>query len=212
MRMGGKPDRPFRRLDGNPHPQSRHLDSSNLECYHDMGALPPIGIRPPWSVPAGPMAMRQASGLAEGFGVRWASAPITSIVGVHARIPSCQENKGCVDYNPKSNEINEKKYQTPFWNSAGYMVYDGPVRILRNHFVNFLKDPAPLLTCGMPRISRISMPIPKGTGYMRAMRLWDGFKPIKVPIRRPRSARELSFDNVDLRHQIYTEHVNPALV
>ncbi|MEO8838947.1 MAG: hypothetical protein ABI351_09560, partial [Herbaspirillum sp.] len=45
------------------------------------------------------------------------------------------ENSGCVDYNPKSYDLFGKRYQTPAWNSAGYMIYDGPVRIFHNHFV-----------------------------------------------------------------------------
>ena len=59
------------------------------------------------------------------------------------------DGEGCVDVaavNPKANELLEHGYQTPRWNSAGYMIYDGPVRIIHNHFVNYLKDVTPLLT------------------------------------------------------------------
>jgi hypothetical protein len=60
---------------------------------------------------------------------------------------------GCVDHTPppvgvpahSGDELGEG-YPTPSWNMFGYMLYDGPVRVFDDRFVNFRKDPSSLLT------------------------------------------------------------------
>jgi len=121
------------------------------------------------------------------------------------------ENSGCVDYNPKANELADKRYQTPFWNSAGYMVYDGPVRIFRNHFVNFLRDPSPLLTKADAAHMKNFRSYPNGlSGPYEGDAAFGWFQSNQSAYPTSSTTRELSFENVDLRHQIYTENVNQA--
>ncbi|MEJ7687705.1 MAG: hypothetical protein WKG52_12330, partial [Variovorax sp.] len=123
--------------------------------------------------------------------------------------PDVGDGAGCVDVNPKANELLEHGYQTPRWNSAGYMIYDGPVRIIRNHFVNYLRDIKPLLT-GVDRetLDRfIAYPNPQARRHQGDAALgWFQNNQSAYPT--ATVSRELSFDNVDLRHQIYTERVN----
>ncbi|MDM0015614.1 hypothetical protein QTH87_24465 [Variovorax sp. J22P168] len=119
------------------------------------------------------------------------------------------EGEGCVDLNPEANELLEKGYQTPRWNSAGYMIYDGPVRILRNHFVNYLKDIKPLLTNDDTTLlgKFVAWPDPTAGVYEGDAALgWFQNNQSAYPT--ASTSRALSFDNVDLRHQIYTEKVN----
>lgn len=119
------------------------------------------------------------------------------------------EGPGCVDLNPKANEVAEKGYQTPGWNSAGYMIYDGPVRIIRNHFVNYLKDITPLLTAADRETLAAfdAWPRPAAKVYEGDAALgWFQNNQSAYPT--ASVSRALSFDNVDLRHQIYTEKVN----
>ena len=56
------------------------------------------------------------------------------------------ELPGCVDMNPNAKDAYEKSYPSPVWNMHGFYIYDGPVRIQDTRFVNFLKDPRPLMT------------------------------------------------------------------
>jgi hypothetical protein len=187
-----------------------------------------IWVRPTWNaITNGRFATNRdsatlvSSGGADGNapGV-WALLKDSVFVGVSANNvdrwgpcpddPSTQENKGCVDYNPQSHEINEKKYQTPFWNSAGYMVYDGPVRILRNHFVNFLKDPSALLTSADAALLKNFKDYPKKNTVYEGDAALGWFQSNQSAYPTATVTRELSFENVDLRHQIYTEHTDPA--
>ena len=72
---------------------------------------------------------------------------------------------GCVDHTPpptgvpahSADEMGEG-YPTPSWNMFGYMLYDGPVRVFDDRFVNFRKDPSSLLTSGqrLPRQLRVA--------------------------------------------------------
>lgn len=123
--------------------------------------------------------------------------------------PLQKYGKGCVDFNRKSNEQMDHGYQTPFWNSAGYMIYDGPVRILRNHFVNFLADTSSLLT-------RTDNALIATAYFERGLKVYEGdaalgwFQTNQSAYPTSTVTKELTYDNVDLRHQIYTEYVNVA--
>jgi hypothetical protein len=46
---------------------------------------------------------------------------------------------------PAAHDQLAKGYPTPTFNLAGYMIYDRPVRIFNDRFVNFKVDPTPLL-------------------------------------------------------------------
>ena len=130
--------------------------------------------------------------------------------GPCAEPPGLQKGVGCVDFNPKSNARMGLGYQTPFWNSAGYMIYDGPVRILRNHFVNFLRDISPLLT------THDKAYMDKFGSHAKNLKVHEGdaalgwFQTNQSGYPTSTVTKDLSFDNVELRHQIYTEFVNVA--
>ena len=116
---------------------------------------------------------------------------------------------GCVDYNSHANEVFEHGYQTPRWNSAGYMIYDGPVRIIHNHFANYLKNVTPLLTAVDRKTKEdfVAYGDPKIKNYEGDAALgWFQANQSAYPT--ATVSRGLSFDNVDFRHQIYTEFVN----
>ena len=119
------------------------------------------------------------------------------------------DGPGCVDMNPRANELFEHGYQTPRWNSAGYMIYDGPVRILRDHFVNFVRDINPLLTHEDQDTLKkfVAYPQPQLKRYEGDAALgWFQNNQSAYPT--ATVSRALSFDNVDLRHQIYSDKVN----
>lgn len=121
------------------------------------------------------------------------------------------EGLGCVDRNKNASDFQFKGYQMPFWNSAGYMIYDGPVRIVHNHFVNYLRDPTPLLTTDDSNFLKGFVAYPKGS-----TKIYEGdaalgwFQSNFSAYPTATTTRELSFHNVDLRHQIYTDQVNLA--
>lgn len=130
---------------------------------------------------------------------RWGPCPSTSL----------GDGPGCVDLNPKANEIVEKGYQTPRWNSAGYMIYDGPVRIIDNRFVNFLRDPGPLLTqADRDHLGKyVGYPNKDAKAYEGDAALgWFQNNQSAYPT--ATTVKGLVWDNVDLRHQIYTSLVN----
>lgn len=131
--------------------------------------------------------------------------------------PVAANGFGCVDRNPLANEIMDKGYPSPAWNMAGYMIYDGPVRVIRNHFVNFRKDNAELLRlltaddgAALGKFKWAAQPglnLPAYTSYEGDAALgWFQSNQSAYPT--ATVVKALSFENVDLRHQIYTERVN----
>jgi len=145
----------------------------------------------------------------------WALLKNSVVVGLSnvARWGPCPseslgDGPGCVDLNPNAKEVMEKGYQTPRWNSAGYMIYDGPVRIIDDRFVNFLRDINPLLTVA----DRKYLAAFKGYGKPDVPYEGDAalgwFQNNQSAYPTASVVKGLSFDNVDLRHQIYTAEVN----
>ncbi len=135
---------------------------------------------------------------------RWGPCPVTN-----------GRSFGCVEGNPKANDILDKGYQSPAWNSAGYMIYDGPVRIIHNHFVNFKKDIKELLTkADNDVLDNFIWPGNPMFPQQQHAKKYEGdaalgwFQANQSAYPTATVARALSFDNVDLRHQIYTERVN----
>lgn len=132
--------------------------------------------------------------------------------------------QGCVDFggaseqgtNSQANEYQDKGYQTPFWNSAGYMIYDGPVRIVRNHFVNYRKDISTLLTKTDLGLLNSYKAYPNALECGSGKDCYEGdaalgwFQSNQSAYPTATVTKGLSYDNVDFRHQIYTEYVNLA--
>jgi len=102
-------------------------------------------------------------------------------------------------------------YPTPHWNFAGFMIYDGPVRIFGDRFVNFNKDITPFLTAddkaflaayqGPPVTPKVPF-VYEGDAALG----WFQSNQSNYPT--ATSVKGLTWDNVDLRHQVYTDDVN----
>lgn len=129
--------------------------------------------------------------------------------------PASADGFGCVDKNAASNEIMDKGYPSPRWNFAGYMIYDGPVRVIRNHFVNFQKDISSRLTKDdLAVLKRFTWAGQTNFPNLPAYSSYEGdaalgwFQSNQSAYPTATVVKALSFDNVDLRHQIYTERVN----
>jgi len=127
---------------------------------------------------------------------------------------------GCVDMNPKAKELFDLGYQTPRWNSAGYFIYDGPVRILNNRFVNYHKDldrdNPPLLT--LPDRNYVksftqyanSPPPPDNARKYEGDAALGWFQSNQSAYPTATVSKGLIFENTSLRHQIFTSRVNFA--
>jgi hypothetical protein len=98
----------------------------------------------------------------------------------------------------------------PSWNLAGFMFYDGPARLETTRFVNFLVDPIPLMTTpdaiflnGFTTGRRPGAALPPYQGD--AAMGWfqsnvNNYPPTQYSLGN-------IWENVDLRHQVYTEEV-----
>jgi hypothetical protein len=95
----------------------------------------------------------------------------------------------------------------------GYMIYDGPVRMENNRFVNFKVDIAPRLTSAdktfVAEYSKQVRPLDHDFVYEGDAALgWFQSNQSMYPVNTVGSG--FTFTNVDLRHQIYTDVVNRA--
>jgi hypothetical protein len=130
------------------------------------------------------------------------------------RFGPCPTNSGfyagCIDRNPQATDELGRGYQPPAWNSLGYLIYDGPIRIFNDRFVNFKRDITPLLTKADKTF------LDSYTAYPNALKRYEGdaalgwFNSNQSAYPTATVSKELIFDNVDLRHQIFTEKVNLA--
>ncbi|MGA7964738.1 MAG: G8 domain-containing protein [Gammaproteobacteria bacterium] len=143
-------------------------------------------------------------------------------------------SRGCIDYTPSSTphsgEIYNEGYQTPFWNSAGYYLYDGPVRVFHDRFVNFNHNKGwtasmpctgpgagayyrelDAADCAFLKHYEANQPSPTGLGpptpYEGDAALgWFLSNQNSYPT--GTASRQLSFVNTNLRHQVFTKQVN----
>ncbi len=96
------------------------------------------------------------------------------------------------------------------WNMAGYMIYDGPALIFHDRFVNFKADPTSLLTTyDTAYLNSPPSPIPpppNGVYEGDAALGWFQGNLSSYPV--ATASEKLSWDNVDFRHQVYTQQVN----
>ncbi|HKV55621.1 MAG TPA: hypothetical protein VJN94_13380, partial [Candidatus Binataceae bacterium] len=120
-------------------------------------------------------------------------------------------NFGCVDRTPGAKDEMGKGYPDYRWNSAGYMIYDGPVRISNDRFVAFHVKPAfdaadqKFLTA-----FNKSHPFPNTSDpYLyEGDAVFGWFQSNQSAYPNATVSDLLHFDDVDLRHQIYTQAVN----
>jgi len=126
---------------------------------------------------------------------------------------------GCIDrtsalkdQNGTGGDLIGNGYPSNGWNFAGYMIYDGPVLIFQDRFVNFKKDPTSLLTTNDALYLKANTtpvptsPPPNGIYEGDAALGWFQGNISSYPT--ASASEKLSFDNVDFRHQVYTQGVN----
>ncbi|RYF81744.1 MAG: hypothetical protein EOO29_09530 [Comamonadaceae bacterium] len=147
--------------------------------------------------------------------------PANAMVGINKNIPrnSIGYGVGCVDFggvegtNGKAFDYQGQGYQTPKFNSAGYMIYDGPARIIDNRFVNFKVDISDLLTAPDRQYLSSYVGYARPAGFDKSLS-YEGdaalgwFQGNQSAYPTASVTKGLTFQNVDFRHQIYTEHVN----
>jgi hypothetical protein len=147
---------------------------------------------------------------------RFGPCPYKGTYGVHTG-----GEAGCIDVTPykvgdkPGGDFIGKGYPDPKWNFLGLMIYDGPGRYFRNRFVNFNRD-----------ISLYLMPDdgaylgwyhqteknpqaddPVGSFIYEGDAAIGWFQANQSSYPNTQASEGLIFDNVDFRHQIYTERV-----
>ncbi len=155
----------------------------------------------------------------------WSRLNDAIVVGVSANNPNrfgpCPYNgqnggfggvAGC--YESIANQGNG--YPDPKWNIAGVMFYDGPARIEKTKFVNFKADPSSLLTLSDQTFLNYyesswagqKMTCDPQVNFQYEGDAAMGWFQSNVNSYPPTQYTEnLSYDNVDLRHEIYTQSV-----
>jgi hypothetical protein len=123
---------------------------------------------------------------------------------------------GCIDQTAPTKgtaatggAFNERGYQTPNWNSAGYYIYDGPALIFHDRFVNFKQDISRSLTTPDAAFLK-TFPFIRNAGAYEGDAALAWFNSNQSAYPTATATDELSFTNVDLRHQVFTELVNFA--
>lgn len=121
-------------------------------------------------------------------------------------------------------EFTERGYPSPDWPMFGFLIYDGPPLILHDRFVNFRVSPGTVGTTDFPAADLLTgrddtvlknwsfyaLPSkPPYTKYEGDTALgWFNANQSSYPA--ATTTKEMSFTNVDLRHQVYTAQVNRA--
>lgn len=108
-------------------------------------------------------------------------------------------------------------YPLPSWNFAGMMFYDGPARLEKVHFVNFKKDIRPYLTSAdlvyFNYYASSGNAIPCQPASATSIFTYEGdaamgwFQSNENSYPPTQYVEKLSYRNVDLRHQVYTQNV-----
>jgi hypothetical protein len=130
--------------------------------------------------------------------------------------PFTGDQFGCIDQNSvaESYEKYENGYPQVYWNWGGFYIYDGPVRIFRDRFVNFQKNiakdgPDRLLTeYDQKVLAEKVQHLTNRSGIHEGDPALSWFKSNQSAYPNLTVSQDLSFMNVDFRHQIFTEKVN----
>ncbi|MBX3658758.1 MAG: G8 domain-containing protein [Ramlibacter sp.] len=115
-------------------------------------------------------------------------------------------NAGC--YEP----VSGNGYPLPNWNFAGMMFYDGPARLEHVHFVNFNQDITPYLTTAdLTYFNSFSaqntIPCHAHPFVYEGDAAMGWFQSNENSYPPTQYVQDVSFYNVDLRHQVYTQNV-----
>jgi len=128
----------------------------------------------------------------------------------------CKQNQSlyfeCIGPNlPAVSAPNSSKgFPSPHFNTSGYMIYDGPILIFRDRFVNFNKDITSRLTNEDKEflLKFSSYPNANIPGVYEGDAALGWFQNNQSAYPTGTESKDLTWDNVDLRHQVYTEQVN----
>lgn len=123
---------------------------------------------------------------------------------------------GCVDLTTAATDIVADGYPLPAFTMFGYQIYDGPPRITDTRFVNFIKDVAPHLTVEdktfLSTYTGYFPVIPPDPNVKKSRYEGDAafgwFKVNQSAYPNASIVERLTFTNVDLRHEIFTQQVN----
>ncbi|MGD0074116.1 MAG: G8 domain-containing protein [Candidatus Binataceae bacterium] len=141
---------------------------------------------------------------------------------------------GCIDETVPTNASNgtsgttiggeylERGYLTPDWPMFGFLIYDGPPLIVNDRFVNYRVSPGSTGTAQFPAANLLTgtddgilgawnfYAIPAQNPYTTyegdAALGWFNANQSSYPT--ASTTKQLTFTNVDLRHQVYTDAVN----
>jgi len=138
-------------------------------------------------------------------------------------LPNTGRITGCIDVTPitfndgkpvlpnPGYDVVARGYPTPNWNFAGFMIYDGPALIFNDAFVNFNVDIRKYLT-GEDRAALDYFT--RNNEFTNHLGVYEGdaalgwFQSNQSSYPNAQASEGLTFDHVDLRHQIYTDKVN----
>ena len=138
-------------------------------------------------------------------------------------LPNTGRITGCIDITPitfnngkpalpnPGYDVVARGYPTPNWNFAGFMIDDGPALIFNDTFVNFNVDPRKYMT-GEDRAALEYFT--NNNEFTNHIRAYEGdaalgwFQSNQSSYPNAQASEGLTFDHVDLRHQIYTDKVN----
>jgi len=126
---------------------------------------------------------------------------------VNSAYPAGGGKRGCIDQTPAAFDQIGLGYPDPTFNFNGFFIYDGPPRIVDDHFVNFKVNITPLLTTADNTFLTNYSSSHGGFIYEGDAALgW--FKNNQSAYPATTTTEGLLFTNVDFRHQIFTELVN----
>ncbi len=127
--------------------------------------------------------------------------------------PCASDNgQGCLCENPGI--FSGQGYPVPSRNFQGYMFYDGPARIISDRFVNFNADITPVLSNADKSFlanysSRNKLPFDTTKNFVYEGDAAFGWIQSNLQSVPPTQyTQDLTFENTDLRHQVYTGEVN----
>lgn len=154
---------------------------------------------------------------------RFGPCPYLGVTG-----PGSGGERGCIDQTPfdrgrvvpgSGGDDIGRGYPPANRNFFGLMIYDGPGRYFNNRFVNFNRDITPYLTAADQAVlgwfkanyANPEAPAPDlnapGTFVYEGDAALGWFNANQSSYPNTQASEGLSFENVDLRHQIYTDRV-----